>query len=207
MSNSENIYAYSSDWIHAHENLQHWILYWHQVDMLRSRIKEGERILEIGVGTKFTSNYLKSKGFEVVTMDIDPEKKPDIVGNIVLDELKEEFDYVLAFEVFEHIPFEDFRKVLGKINRICRKKLLISVPRNEKQWLRLTAELPGRKTYGFRIRTLRNKIITKHHHWEVDFSPYTKSKLEQTFRDQQFLVEECRKVSSLYFYALQTQRD
>jgi ubiquinone/menaquinone biosynthesis C-methylase UbiE len=207
MSESNNIYQYSSDWIHKHENLHHWMLYWHQVDMVRSRIKEGDRILEIGVGTKFTSNYLKSKGFEVVTMDIDPDKKPDIVGNVVQDELKEEFDYVLAFEVFEHIPFGDFRKVLDKIHRICRKGLLISLPRNEKQWLKLSAELPGRKTYGFRFATLRKKIITRHHHWEVDFSPYTKSMLENTFRDHRFLVEDCRRVSSLYFYALQTQRD
>jgi len=200
------MYNYSSEWIHKHEKLHHWIYYWHQVDLVRSQIKEGDRILEIGVGTKFTSNYLKSKGFEVVTMDIDPEKKPDIVGNIVEDELEDEFDYVLAFEIFEHIPFEDFKKVLGKIKRICRKNLLISVPRNEKQWLRLSIELPGRKTFGFRLATLRRKIITKHHHWEVDFPPYSKDMLEKTFRDHQFHVELCRKVSFLYFYSL-TQRD
>ncbi|MEN8202212.1 MAG: methyltransferase domain-containing protein [Bacteroidota bacterium] len=207
MKNTNSIYTYASGWIHKQENIHHWMYYWHQINLVRSRIKEGDRILEIGVGTKFTSDYLRSKGFEVVTMDIDPDKKPDIVGNIVEDELKEEFDFVLAFEVFEHIPFEDFVKVLAKIHPICRKNLLISLPRNEKQWLKLTAELPGRKTYGFRITTLRRKVISTHHHWEVDFSPYTKKMLEQTFRDHKFSVEDCRKVSSLYFYSLQNQRD
>jgi len=207
MNNSQSKYTYASEWIHKLENFLHWTYYWHQADLIRSKIKEGDRILEIGVGTKFTANYLRSKGFEVVTMDIDPDKKPDIVGNIVEDELKEDFDYVLAFEVFEHIPFDDFKQVLGKLGRICRKGLLISLPRNEKQWLKLTAELPGKKTYGFRIATLRKKIISEHHHWEVDFPPYSKKMLEQTFRDFQFSVEDCRKVSSLYFYSLINKRE
>ena len=206
MNKSAGHYIYSSDWIHQHENLDHWIYYWHQVDMVRSVLSEGDRILEIGVGTKFTSNYLKSKGYEVVTMDIDPEKKPDIVGNIVESDLEGPFDHVLAFEVFEHISFDSFKVVLGKINRICRKNLLISVPRNEKQWFKLSIELPGKKTFGFRIATKRGKIITRHHHWEVDYLPYSKKMLERTFNDYQFSVELCRKVSALYYYSL-TQRD
>jgi len=202
MSDSQKTYTYSADWIHKHEDIYHWNLYWHQLDLIRSRLKEGDRILEIGVGTKFTANLLKSKGYEVVTMDIDADKNPDIVANIVEDELKEEFDYVLAFEVFEHIPFEDFTMVLDKIKRICRKGLLISVPRNEKHWLKMSVELPGRKTYGFRIATLRKKIISKLHHWEIDFPPYSKNMVEKTFREHQFSVELCRKVASYYFYAL-----
>ncbi|MFO7933756.1 MAG: methyltransferase domain-containing protein [Bacteroidales bacterium] len=195
-------YQYSSDWIKRYENIHRWAFYWHQIDLVSSVLKEGERILEIGVGTKFTSNYLKSKGFHVTTMDIDPDKKPDIVANIVDYEFRETYDHVLAFEVFEHIPFADFEKALGKISRICRKYLLMSVPRNEKSWLRIDVELPGRKNLGFGITTRRRKIISRYHHWEVDFPPWTRHKLEQCFADNGFSVELRRKVSYIYFYSL-----
>lgn len=196
------MYQYSSDWIKRHENRRHWTYYWHQIDLVRSVLKQGDRILEIGVGTKFTSNYLKSKGFQVTTIDIDPEKEPDIVANIVDYEFREPYDHVLAFEVFEHIPFTDFEKVLGKISRICKRYLLMSVPRNEKSWLRVDVELPGRRSFGFGISTRRGKIISQHHHWEVDLPPWTKRKLEKRFDEKGFSVELCRKVSSVYFYSL-----
>ena len=196
------MYQYSSDWIERHENIHHWTYYWHQIDMARSVLKEGEKILEIGVGTKFTSNYLKSKGFQVTTIDIDPEKEPDIVANVVEYEFSESFDHVFAFEVFEHIPYLDFERVLEKISRICRRYLLMSVPRNEKTWFRLQAELPGKRTFGFGISTRRRKIISRHHHWEVDFPPRKKKNLEKSFAEKGFSVESCRKVYSIYFYSL-----
>jgi ubiquinone/menaquinone biosynthesis C-methylase UbiE len=195
---------YSSDWIHTLENLQHWTYYWHQVELARSVITPGDQILEIGVGTKFTSNYLKSKDHQVTTMDIDPLKDPDIQANIVDHELDDKFDHVLAFEVFEHMPFEDFEKVLIKLHRVCRKNLLISLPRNEKLWLQWSVQWPGRKGCSFRLTTRRRKIISAHHHWEVDFYPYTKNKLEQTFSKHGYGIALFRKVDSLLFYILTT---
>lgn len=195
-------YSYSSDWIHQHENLYHWTYYWHQIRLVREEIEESDKILEIGVGTRFTSNYLKSKGYNVVTLDIDPDKQPDMVGNIVEMELPDSYDYILAFEVFEHMPYEDFKKVLQMLNRHCRKRLLISVPRNEKIWLSFQVILPGRKSFSFGITTRRKKIISKHHHWEVDHPPVSRKALEQTFQSALFSIQKMKKVDSLYFYVL-----
>lgn len=77
------MYNFSTDWIHKFENQKHWMHYWHQLNILFSHLSEGDRILEIGVGTRFTSNYLKSKGYHLTTIDIDAKKQPDIVANIV----------------------------------------------------------------------------------------------------------------------------
>jgi len=196
------MYSYTSEWIHRHETILHWLYYWHQIDLIRSVLQEGDRILEIGVGTKFTSNYLKNKGYEVVTLDIDKEKKPDIVANIVESDIEEQFDHIIAFEVFEHIPFEDFKKVLLKLHGVCRKTLLISIPRNEKQWLKLSVELPGRKRFSFRIVTKRRKIISRYHHWEVDYTPFTKRIIENVFIEKGYQIGLRRRVSSIYYYML-----
>jgi len=197
-------YSYSSDWIHRHEDIYHWTYYWHQVHLIREEIEQGDTILEIGVGTKFTSNYLKSKGFDVITADIDPGKEPDILGNIVEMDLPDDYDYIMAFEVFEHMPYEEFIAVLKKLKQHCRKRMILSVPRNEKVWLQLMIELPGRKKYKFRIATRRKKIIAEHHHWEVDHPPVSKNVLEEGFRSAGFRIKTFKRVNSLYFYALET---
>lgn len=176
--------------------------YWHQLRLIREEAEPGDRILEIGVGTKFTSNYLFTKGYDITTMDIDANKQPDIVADLVTVEFTESYDYILAFEVFEHLPFEDFCEALQKLHKHCRKGLLLSVPRNEKPWLSVRVELPGRKQYGFRIATRRNKIISKYHHWEVDYPPVSKKVLENAFRNANFHIKTWMKMESLYFYVL-----
>ena len=102
-------YSYSTDWIHNLESKKHWQLYWHQQKLLENRISVNDKILEVGVGSGFTANYLKSKGFNVKTVDIDQNKNPDIVKNIVYTEPKFfNFDVLLAFNIFEHIPYDEF---------------------------------------------------------------------------------------------------
>jgi len=195
-------YNYSSDWIEKHEDLRHWIFYWNQIRILHSKLSPGDHVLEIGVGTRFTSNYLKSKGYKVTTIDIDAAKKPDIVANIVEFVFTESYDYVIAFEVFEHIPFEDFTSVLKKIYPICREQLIISLPRNEKTWLDVKIELPGSKKMNVRIATKRNKILSKHHHWEVDFAQYSNAYIAKVFRENGFDLEKLEKVNNLFYYTL-----
>lgn len=196
------MYTYSSEWIHRFENIRHWLYYWHQINLIQSHISREDQILEIGMGTRFTSNYLKSNNYHVKTLDIDPAKNPDIIANLVEYEYPEPFDYVLAFEVFEHIPFENFEKVLSRLSKVCQKGLLISLPRNEKVWLRISMELPGSQFFNFKIATKRRKIISKHHHWEIDYKSFTRSRIEKLFGNNNFGILTRKKIYSLYFYTL-----
>ncbi|MEA1896866.1 MAG: class I SAM-dependent methyltransferase [Bacteroidota bacterium] len=196
------MYTYSSEWIHRFENRRHWLFYWHQISLIQSHISRGDKILEIGMGSGFTSNYLRSKSYQVKTLDIDPAKDPDIIANLVEYDYPEPFDYVLAFEVFEHIPFEDFEKVLSNMSKVCQKGLLISLPRNEKVWLRISMELPGSKISNFKIATRRRKLISKHHYWEIDYKSFSKSRIEELFEENNFEIVTLNKIYSLYFYAL-----
>lgn len=193
---------YSSEWIHHLESKRHWIFYWNQLRTLNTELEEGDSILEIGVGTRFTSNYLKSKGYDVTTLDIDPLKQPDIVADIVTYAFPREFDHIMGFEVFEHIPFEDFKYVLSKLSLVCKKYFFISLPRNEKPWLNAIIEFPGSKKLKFRLATKRNKILAKHHYWEVDYGPYNNTMLTTLFAEKGFQMKHMEKVDSLFFYSL-----
>ena len=73
-SKSQNVdgieYRYSSEWIKSLESEDHWRFYWSQISLIHKELQEGDTILEIGPGSGFTTNYLRSKGYTVSTIDI-----------------------------------------------------------------------------------------------------------------------------------------
>ena len=125
-------YRYSSGWTHGFESETRWRLYWRQQKLMRDLLAPGDRVLEIGIGTQFVANYLRSKGISVTTLDIDADKHPEIVANIALYEFPTSYDAILAFQVFEHMPYEDFEAVLPRLAAAARRQVFISVPRNRR---------------------------------------------------------------------------
>lgn len=89
------------------------------------------RILEIGKGNGFVSNFLKSSGFNVITFDINSALNPDVLGNLKeLDKhfAENSFDMVLCSEVLEHIPQEDLETCISQIQRVTTAHALITLP-------------------------------------------------------------------------------
>ena len=39
-------------------------------------------VLEIGIGNALVANYLKQRGIDITTMDIDERLRPDTVGSV-----------------------------------------------------------------------------------------------------------------------------
>ena len=67
--------------------------YWHQISEILS--VRPEKILEIGMGNGFVSNYLKERGLNIVTLDINRRLKPDLLGTILsLPFVNESFNVV-----------------------------------------------------------------------------------------------------------------
>ena len=195
-------YRYSSDWTDKLENQKHWNLYWHQQRLIHNYIKPGNHLLEIGPGNGFTTNLLRNKGFQVTTLDIDENKKPDICANIVEYQFTRNYDHILGFEIFEHIPFEEFLQVLSKLNSVCNNYLFISLPLNVKIWLRFSLKTPRFQIRNFQITTIRNKILVQNHHWELDHYKTKRKKVEKEFNRLGFFIEKKQKVLNYYFYIL-----
>ena len=63
-----------------YDNKSRFISYWHQINEI---IKlNPKRVLEIGVRNKFVSKYLKERGVNVTTLDIDKRLNPEDFGLI-----------------------------------------------------------------------------------------------------------------------------
>ena len=63
-----------------YDDLERFISYFYQTDLARSL--EPKKILEIGMGSGFFSDYLKKLGYSVTTCDFDKNLDPDIVADI-----------------------------------------------------------------------------------------------------------------------------
>jgi len=160
--------AYSSDWILDLEDEIHFNYYWHQLSLIYHHCNRDEEILEIGVGTNFLSDILRRRKFKISTLDIDAQKKPDYCANAL------EFDYdlsgfktLIAFEIFEHIPYETFQKVINKVSTSTIKTIIFSVPWAQYSFTPIKIKLPRVPVFEPSLTIPKRKIDTKAHFWEL----------------------------------------
>ncbi len=92
----------------------------------------GGKILEVGPGAKYLWMLLKEIGYtDTITLDAQEYFEPDILGDIrELDENKyvSRFDLIACFQLLEHMPYDDFKRVLRKFHVMTQKYVFISVP-------------------------------------------------------------------------------
>jgi len=95
-------------------------------------IPAGGRILSVGAGGalgRAIQSYCESQSIYHRSLDIDPERRPDIIGNISSVDLKSErFDCIFLIEVLEHIP-EPHRAIENIYNNLENMgRVVASVP-------------------------------------------------------------------------------
>ena len=77
-------------------------------------LKDGEAVLEIGAYDRELGGRIKKSYPHILykSLDIDPSYQHDYTS---LEEVKEEFDMVLLFEVIEHLDWERGREMVARI--------------------------------------------------------------------------------------------
>jgi 2-polyprenyl-3-methyl-5-hydroxy-6-metoxy-1,4-benzoquinol methylase len=154
--------SFSSNWIKHLEAQEHWGFYWHQARLIEDRVPQDNKMLEIGVGTKFLSNYLASRGRSITTLDIDEDKAPDYVEDASsFDYGALNLDTVLAFEIFEHLPFPLFCRVIERLAECQVNQIIFSVPWCEKKLLRGQIKFPRMNPYRFSLTLPWRSVTTE----------------------------------------------
>jgi hypothetical protein len=194
-------YRYGATWTKKLEDEYHWRLYWNQVNILTGLVQPGDKLLEIGPGTRFTTNYLTSKGYNVTTLDIDDDKNPDIVANLVTYPFEDQYDAILAFEVFEHVPYERFAEVFPRIARASRKAVVFSVPQCRRTPFYFEVKLPKCKPFRWQWNQRRGKVGSPRHFWEIDYKDTTRDTILKLIADAGLRVERSRTAFDRVFFA------
>ena len=99
-----------------------------QIESVTNINEKVKDILEIGPGNQFFSTIIKMLGYDIKTNDIRKRTNPDYYGDVRKIKIQEKFDLIVAFEVLQHMPFEELNDILKKLGDISNNYILISLP-------------------------------------------------------------------------------
>ena len=193
-----------------YDDLSRFISYFYQVDLVAVSVGDsGAKILEVGIGNGTVSDYLKKLGFSVTTCDFDPALKPDVVADVrKLPFPDNSFDAVMACEVLEHLPFEDFEIAIKELARVSRKSVVISLP-YKSTYFEVALKLPLIRTIfrrpflDFLIRLplpFGGLKVSGQHYWEIDLWRTPLRRVRAALRRYGRVIREVKPVLNHYHY-------
>lgn len=187
--------------------------YYYQI--LLTMESQPQEILEIGIGNKLLSSYLKNSGLNVKTYDINSALSPDITGDITDIPLENNsFDTIVAFEVLEHLEWEQSLQAISELARVSSRKVIISVPYYSVTFelilkLPLNQLLFKKSFLDFFIRIpltfFKTQMKCPEHFWEIGRKGYSLKRFRNVL-SQKFIIEkEVRPMMNPghYFFILQ----
>ncbi|KKS42203.1 MAG: Methyltransferase type 11 [Candidatus Gottesmanbacteria bacterium GW2011_GWB1_43_11] len=167
-----------------------WISLWQQIYEVNAT--HPKTVLEVGKGNGVVSHALQLLFRQVTTLDIDPELKPDYVGDVRKLPFKNtSFDTVLCAEVLEHIPFSDVTPALNELKRVTKKHVILTIPHDYLTYFWLTFKLiPFVKPQSWFFLVPRNQKheFTGQHYWEIGKRGYPLAKIKRTIEESGFTI-------------------
>lgn len=190
--------AYYSDGYFSDNQLYSFVEQIKGIKSILNKLDKNIKILEIGKGNGFVSNFLKSMGYEVTTFDINSNLAPDIIGDIL--ELSSYFkgkffDLVICSEVLEHMELKYFEKSLNEINIISNNYIYITLPEYKSfSGFTIFVKLFNKTKKISCIFTSKAKHkLPKEHFWELNSEINTnKSKIKELLNQHFDLIKDGR---------------
>lgn len=168
-----------------YDERKRWAAYWYQIDAIRRC--SPSNILEIGPGSGTVTLYAKHQlGIPTVTFDCDPASGADLIGdvrNIHSHVPDQTFDLVTAFQVLEHVPFEDLSPTLSQISAISRRHFIVSLPHCGMS-IQLRTDLGKKLPEAFISRKVSLRRTWKYdgmHFWEIGARQYPLGRVLEIF--------------------------
>lgn len=143
-------------------------------------------VLEVGVGDRVFGSFIKNNTDVAYTsLDVAEDLHPDIVGNILkLPFAGKSFDVVCAFEVLEHLPFEEFNHALAELARVARTHVVISVP-HFGPMLSFSLKVPflPQIRVALKIPFPKEHKFNGQHYWELGKRVYPTRKIRRVLKN------------------------
>jgi predicted SAM-dependent methyltransferase len=158
---------------------ERWSSIWHQLAEIS--LLKPESVLEVGPGTNLFKTVSLSFQIPVKTIDHNPAIKPDFVGSITDLPFKDNaYDVVCAFQVLEHLPYENSIDAFREMVRTSRRNVVISLPDAKIMW-RFRIKLPMFGEHDFLVNRPSLKLpmhkFDGEHYWEINTKGYNLEKV------------------------------
>lgn len=161
----------------------HWNSIWHQLaEVLKVAPNTA---LEIGVGTGVFKQVAGIFGVTVKTLDIAEDLSPDYVGSVTnLPFADNTYEVVCAFQVLEHMPYNQALKAFSEMARVSSKHIILSLPDAKPLW-RYVFRLPKIGIIDCSIpkpfSRLQQHKFDGQHYWEINKINYPLERIISDF--------------------------
>ena len=199
MKSHQKLYPYFDI---SYDTKERFCSYWHQINEIISL--KPKKVLEIGIGNRFVTRYLREKELNVTTLDVTHDLRPDIVGSVLAIPFKDDFfDVVACYEVLEHLPYSDFPEALKEIKRVSQKYVVLSLP-DVTTVYRINVEFPRIKPIKRLVshpfpRTARH-IFDEEHYWEIGKTGYLFKKIKGDIEWSGFKIVKTYRIFEFYYH-------
>lgn len=186
------------------------VTHWHQAQEAAEGTPSGGKLLEVGPGAGHVTQLLRQWGLQVQTLDLDPALQPDLVGDVSHIPCPDKsFDCVLAAEVLEHLPWAEFGPTLAELRRVCRGRVVLSLPAPF-LGLGLLGQFTNLGHHGLHLGLphWKRHRWDGQHYWEVGKRGTERRVVRRAIREAGFQIRrEFRPAPSLYclFFILDVQ--
>jgi hypothetical protein len=159
-----------------------WVSYYHQIYEILS-LQDVSTVLEVGPGAPLVRDVLRYHAPEMVykSLDIAEDLKPDMLGSVTkIPATDGSFDVVCAFQILEHLPFEEFDTALGELSRVSKRYVIISLPHFAPQ-LKFLLKLPfiPEIKYAVKIPFPVKHVFNGQHYWEIGKMSFTPRRIRK----------------------------
>ena len=161
-----------------------WMSYFYQIKIILEL--KPKSLLEVGPGTdllKFMLNNHVSE-LDYKSLDIARDLNPDIVSSATKMPLEDNsFDVVCAFQVLEHLDYQDSLKALSEMTRVSKKFVLVSLPYSAAE-LSFSVKIPflPRGQFFVRIPYPIKHFFDGQHYWELGRKGYSLKRVRKDFQ-------------------------
>ncbi len=147
-----------------------WLSYWYQIHETLAVLPDN--VLVIGKGSGIVENsirLLSKDNVQVYTLDINHSLAPDVVSTVTNLPFKNRTcDVIICCQVLEHLYFEQFPIALHELQRVTKKRVVLSLPHGRK-FFRFTVNVPflEDKDIIFKYPFTKKYCTSKQHYWEI----------------------------------------
>ncbi|MFM9109677.1 MAG: class I SAM-dependent methyltransferase [Prochlorococcaceae cyanobacterium] len=144
-----------------------WSSFWHQASMIAAL--KPQQVLEVGVGNGLMKLLCGHMGISHTSVDLAADLSPDILASaLALPVGDGSFDLTCAFQVLEHLPYQDSLLAFRELCRVSRRNILISLPNASPACpLMLTLPLLGSLRLLPQLPLPPLHRMIRSHHWEI----------------------------------------